>query len=155
MHQIVRISKLYKTNHWITHISNKQHFRKMVIRQRAQNKWLKPYKPKVILDMIREMNTWYNEEIHFFLIQFDINFVLNGINHQKTNQIYKIPIVMPIKKRIHSHNQRIHVFWTFLRVLCWKYWFLPSFMLIILDIRFLISRICKCIIPKKTHNPLV
>ena len=60
--------------------------------------------------MIREMNTWYNEEIHFFLIQFDINFVLNGINHQKTNQIYKIPIVMPIKKRIHPHNQRIHVF---------------------------------------------
>ena len=28
--------------------------------------------------MIREMNTWYNEQIHFFLIQFDINFVLNG-----------------------------------------------------------------------------
>ena len=36
--------------------------------------------------MIREMNTWDNEEIHFFLIQFDINFVLNGINNQKTNE---------------------------------------------------------------------
>ena len=144
-----------KINHWITHISNKQHFRMMVIRQRAQNKWLKPYKPKVILDMIREMNTWYNEEIHFFLIQFDINFVLNGINHQKTNQIYKIPIVMPIKKRIHPHNKRIHVFWTFLLVLRWKYWFLQSFMLIILDIRSLISRLCKYIIPKIHHNPLV
>ena len=127
----------------------------MVIRQRAQNEWLKPYIPKVILDMIREMNTWYNEEIHFFLIQFDINFVLNGINHQKTNQIYKIPIVMPIKKRIHPHNQRIHVFWTFFRVLCWKYWFLQSFMLIILAIRSLISRLCKFIIPKINHNPLV
>ena len=105
--------------------------------------------------MIRKMNTWYNEEIHFFLIQFDINFVLNGINHQKTNQIYKIPIVMPIKKRIHSHNQRIHVFWTFLRVLCWKYWFLQSFMLIWLDIRSLISRLFKWIIPNINNNPLV
>ena len=126
----------------------------ILIHQRAQNEWLQLYKLKLLWDMIREMNTWYNEEIHFFLIQFDINFVLNGINNQKTNQIYKISIVMPIKKPIHPHNKRIHVFWNFLRVLRWKYWFLQPFMLKVSDIRSLISRLCKWIIPKIINNPL-